>query len=139
MSSAGRTAYADANLFIALLAGPDHSLHENALDLFRRVADGELELIVTPVIVAELIYVARPALGWSRSEAAGRITDLLQSHGIVVREQAAVTDALQLYLHHNKLDFADAYLAATALEAGVPVASFDPDFAKVDGLETVAA
>ena len=48
------TAYADANLCIALLAGPPHSAHDVAVEMFRRVAEGRLVLILTPVIVAEI-------------------------------------------------------------------------------------
>ncbi|MDP9222731.1 MAG: type II toxin-antitoxin system VapC family toxin [Actinomycetota bacterium] len=134
-----RVAFADTNLFIALLTGPSHSLHDEAVALFRRVADGDLELVVTPITVAELIYVSRPALGWSRTEAVAGLTDLLSAHGITLREPNAIATALQLYVRHGRLDFADAYLAAVALEASTAVASFDRDFDLVNGLDRIAA
>ena len=98
-----------------------------------------MELIVTPVTVAELIYAGRPALGWTRTESSARLTGLLQAKGIVLREQTAVMAALQLYALHGDLDFADAYLAATAIATDVSVASFDRDFQAIEGLHLIAS
>jgi predicted nucleic acid-binding protein len=88
------TAYADTNVFIALLVGPGHPLHEPALSIFRRVADGELVLVVTPVIVAELVYVGRALLQWKREVAAARLGELVSADGLVVAEAATVQLAL---------------------------------------------
>ncbi len=133
-------AYADTNLFVALLAGVAHPLHERALGVFRRVADGEIGLIVTPVVVAELVYVARSLLGWARPLTAQRLGALLEADGIVLPERATLLRALELFGERSKLDFADAYLVAAALEAGPPaVASFDRDFDSVEGLRRISA
>jgi predicted nucleic acid-binding protein len=133
-------AYADTNLFLALLAGPDHSLHARALDLFARVDAGSLRLIVTPVVVAELVWASRAALGITRSEMAGILTDLLQAGGLDVLEPGVVFRALRLQQARPRLDFADAHLAARALEVGPPVvASFDDDLDGVPGVERLTA
>ena len=79
-------AYADTNLFVALLVGSGHPLHEQALGVFRRVADGQLGLIVTPIVVAELVYVARSLLGWTRQLTAQRLGPLLEADGLVLTE-----------------------------------------------------
>lgn len=133
-------AYADTNLFVALLAGPDHPLHERALGVFRRVADGELGLIVTPLIVAELVYVTRSLLGWTRVLCAERLRSLLEAEGLVLTERATLGRALELYGARSRLDFADAYLAAVALEVGpAVVASFDADLDTVEGVRRIPA
>ncbi len=133
-------AYADTNLFVALLAGPGHPLHEPALGVFRRVAGGELGLIVTPIVVAELLYVARTLFGWTKKVSAARLASLLAAEGLVLTEGAALVHALELYGARSKLDFADAYLAAVALEVGPPaVASFDRDLDTVEGLRRVSS
>lgn len=132
-----RLAVADTNLFIALLAGDRHPLHQQALGLFRRVADGEIALTLTPVIVAELVYAAEPILGWDRRRAAHQLGLLLRADGIVVREEAVLTAALELYGRLPKLDFPDAYLAAMVLAAPASVASFDRDFDAIEGLERI--
>lgn len=132
-------AYADTNVFIALLVGPSHPLHEPALSIFRRVADGELVLLVTPVVVAELVYVGRSLLGWTRGVAADRLGELVSADGLVVAEAATVQRALRLYGERSKLDFADAYLAAAALEMEpAVVASLDAGLDTVEGVRRIS-
>ena len=127
-------------MFVALLAGPTHALHGPALSLFRRVAEGTLGLIVTPIVVAELVYVTRDVVGWSRTVIAERLGSLLDADGLVVMEAAVTRRALTLYGERTRLDFADAYLAAAALELGpAAVASFDADFDALTGLRRISA
>jgi len=126
-------------VFVALLAGPAHPLHDAALGLFRRVADGSLALLVTPVIAAELVYVSRSVIGWSRAATAERLGSMLEADGLVVTERAVLRRALALYGERPRLDLADAYLAAAALEVGPPaVASFDADLDGLDGLRRIS-
>ena len=133
-------AYADTNLFVALLVGPGHPLHEQALGIFRRVADGQLGLIVTPIVVAELVYVARSLLGWTRQVTAQRLGPLLEADGLVLTEGPVLARALQLFGERSRLDFADAYLAALALEIGPPaVASFDADLDILEDVRRISA
>lgn len=133
-------AYADTNVFVALLVGPGHPLHEPALSIFRRVADGSLSLIVRPLIVAELVYVASALLHWSRRVAADRLGELLAADGLIVTESATIERALRLYGDRARLDFADAYLAAVALEVGPSVvASLDADLDTVEGIVRIAS
>lgn len=133
-------AYADTNLFVALLVGPGHPLHEPALSIFRRVADGSLSLVVLPLIVAELVYVAGPLLRWPRRDTADRLGELLAADGLVVIESPTIERALRLYGERARLDFADAYLAAAALEVGpAVVASLDPDLDTIEGVVRIAS
>lgn len=133
-------AYADTNLFVGLLAGPDHALHDQALEVFRRVADGGLRLIVTPIMVAELVYVTRSLFSWTRRSTAERLGSLFEADGLTITERAVIARALQLYQEHPRLDFADAYLAAAALEVGpAAVTSFDADFNAVKGIRRISA
>jgi predicted nucleic acid-binding protein len=133
------TAYADANLCIALLAGPAHWAHESALQVFRRVAEGHLALILTPLVLAELVYATRTLFRWNRSEASRRLAAFIAADGLVIREESQVSRALSLF-GTNRIDFVDAYLAAVARDPGPQVvASFDRDFDKVDGLRRISS
>ena len=126
-------------MFVGLLAGPEHALHDAALDVFRRVADGALRLIVTPIVVAELVYVTRSLFTWTRRSTAERLGSLLEADGLAITERAVIVRALQLYREHSRLDFADAYLAAIALEVGpAAVTSFDADFDAVKGIRRIS-
>ncbi len=133
-------AYADTNLFVGLLAGPEHALHDSALGVFRRVADGALRLIVTPIVVAELVYVTRSLFAWTRRSTAERLGSLLEADGLAVIEATVIARAMQLYREQSRLDFADAYLAAIALELGpAAVTSFDTDLDSVTGIRRISS
>jgi predicted nucleic acid-binding protein len=133
-------AYVDTNLVVALFAGPNHPLHERSLDIFQRVAEGTLNLILTPVVVAELVYVTGSLFRWSRRSIGERLAALLEADGLVLIEGPTLLRALRLYGEGTRLDFPDAYLAAAALTAGPPViASFDSDFDTVAGVTRIAA
>jgi len=133
-------AYADTNLFVALVAGPEHPLHDRSIGLFRRVAEDGLRLIVTPVVVAELVYVFGSRLGWSRRSIAERLGALLEADGLVLIGGPTLFRALRLYGEGSRLEFAGAYLAAAALEIGpAVVASFDSDFDSIEGITHIAA
>ena len=132
-------ALADTNLFIALFAGPEHRLHEEAIALFRRVADGELALTVTSLVVSELVYAAGPILGWSRAETSSKLSLLLEADGLTVPEQAILQGALELYGKRRQLDFADAYLASVVLARPAAVASFDTDYDSIEGVTRISA
>ena len=104
------------------------------------MADGQLGLIVTPIVVAELVYVARSLLGWTRKVTGQRLGPLLEADGLVLTEGPVVRHALALYSTRARLDFADAYLAACALEVGPPaVALFDADLDTVEGIRRISA
>ena len=129
--------FADTNVFIALLLGPEHSLHAQALDLFRRVAFRDLDLVLSPVVVAELVHYLRKTAGWSRAEIGEQLSALLAADGMEAR---TVERSLDLYAETARLDYPDAWLAAAALEAGDgAVASFDKDFDRIPGVRRIAA
>lgn len=137
-ASAIDTAYGDTNIFVGLFATPDHPLHDRALRLFRRVADGEVAIILTSVIAAELCFVATRVLGWSRKRTAERLGNLLEADGLIVPEAEALRLALELFGRNSRLAFPHAYLAARALDAGpAAVATFDRALGSLPGVRLV--
>jgi predicted nucleic acid-binding protein len=133
-------AYADANLLISFLAGRGHPFYTAAAGLMERVDRGEVRLIVTAIVVAEVVWSAPSALGRSRSETAGILLDVIESDGIEVPERAVIRRALELQVGLPRLDLADAYLAASALLVGpATIASFDADLDAIDGVERLVA
>lgn len=139
MSRAARSvAYADTNLFVALFAGDAHPSHERAVQLVRRTTDGTLSLILTPITLGEIVYVTSALLAWDRATVAERLGRLLDADGMIVHEAAVLHRTLELYRDIRRLDFADAYIAAAALELGPTViASFDADFDRVAGTKRI--
>lgn len=140
MADAPEAAYGDTNMFVALFAMPDHTLHERALGLFRRVADGELAIILTGVVVAELCFVASRVLGWTRRQTADRLGALLEAEGLIVPDSAVLKAALDVFGGSRRLAFPDAYLAASAVVVGpAAVATFDMALARYPGLRSIGS
>lgn len=132
-------AYAVTNLFIAFLAGPTHPLHGHARDIMARMDRGELRIVVSPVVVAEVVWAARGALGRSRGSIAALLLEMLESDGFEVTERVVVRRALELQTGHPRLDFADAWLAARATTLGpAAIVSFDVDLDAIEGVTRIA-
>jgi predicted nucleic acid-binding protein len=64
----------------------------------------------------------------ARGAIAEVLLDLVNNGGAIETDRPALlTEALERYRRHSQLDFADALLAALAVEKQLPVASFDRD------------
>jgi len=98
--------------------------------------DGEVVLVVLPVIVAETFYTLESYYEMPRKEVAAKLNAFLQSRGIEAVEPARIADALKRCQDRNA-HFADAYLAAASVELCDPVASFDRDFDKFKDVQRI--
>ncbi len=92
--------------------------------------------VVLPVILAELIYTLESFYDMERKEVATKLLSFLQSPGIAAVESARLVDALSRCRDHHA-HFADAYLAASAVELEYAVASFDRDFDKFKDVQRI--
>lgn len=119
----------DANILLCLLLGEPIAQVEAATKLFSRADAGEVQLEITPVIVAEVFYTLVSFYKKERASVADMLFHLLQQRGVRVRESAQVFAALER-LETTNVSFADAYLAACAAYDKVSIASFDRDFKK---------
>jgi len=104
--------------------------------LVERADNGEVVLVVLPVIVAELIYTLESFYDMERKEVATKLLAFLQSRGIEAVESGRIVDALKRCRDRNA-HFADAYLAASAVELENPIASFDRDFDKFKDVQRI--
>jgi predicted nucleic acid-binding protein len=131
-------ALGDTNVFVGLFATPGHPLHERAVSLFRRVADGELALVLTGIVASELCFVVTRVLGWPRRRAAATLGQLLEADGLIVPEGQTLRLTLDLYARNSRLAFPDAYLAARALDIGpAAIATFDRALGSLPGIRLV--
>ena len=120
----------DTNVLLRFLTGEPAAQAAAARKLFARAAAGEVVLEISPVIVAEAFYTLNSYYGVDRKTTAEKLSFLLQQHGIKLRDETAVIEALDRIRTVN-VGFADAYLAASAAEEKLSVASFDRDFDKL--------
>ena len=117
------TAFVDTNVLIRHLTGdpPDQAARATA---YLEQADG---LLLPDLVVAEVVYVLRSYYDYDRLKTVELVQSLLLWQSIEVEHSRLLLRTLSIYAQH-RLDFADAYLIASAEVTGVGfVASFDRD------------
>lgn len=114
----------DANVFLRFLTGEPEAMAERAARLMRRAEEGEVLLVVSPMVVAEMIWVLKSFYRHSYSEIARVLVPLLSADGIEVEEREVLVLAIELARDKN-VDFVDAVLALQAVRQGETVCSFD--------------
>jgi len=119
----------DTNVLLRFLSGQPAKQAEAAKRLFEDAASGTVSLDVSPVIVAEVLYTLVSFYKVDRVDAAVKLAAILRRRGVKVREADQVFGALDR-LQTTNVGFADAFLAASGAQEGIPVASFDRDFEK---------
>ena len=129
------TIWADTNVLVRFLMGEPATLAMRSRRLFQRAAQGEFSIRVANIVVAEVVWVLRSAYAADAAAVADAIRALVLADGIVVDDEDIVLSALRL-MEKTTVDYADAFIAATASSRGEAVASFDADFKRL-GIETV--
>ena len=121
------TAFVDTNVLIRHLTG-DPPAQARLATRYLEQAD---ELLLPDLILAEVAYVLESFYEVARSEVAEALRAVLTFRAIRVVDAPLLMRTVELYEVH-RLDFADAYLAASAERSGVGVvASFDRGLDKV--------
>jgi predicted nucleic acid-binding protein len=118
---------------------------EAARALLERVAVGDEEVEVLEATVAEIVYVLGSRAWYNRSRdwIAERLISLLAMNGFHIEHKARCLHALELFAATRAVSFADALIAAAALEQWPPeVYSFDRGLDRIEGvtrLEPIAS
>ena len=115
------TAFVDTNVLIRHITGDPPEQARRATRYLER-AD---QLLLPDLILAEVAYVLESYYEVPRLQIAETLRAVLAFHAVRVVDSALLHRVVELYEVH-RLDFADAYLVASAERTGVGVvASFD--------------
>jgi len=124
------SAFLDTNVLIRHLTGDPPGQARRATAFLER-AD---ELLLPDLIVAEVVYVLESFYEVKRRRVAELARAIVGSPAVVVVDEPLLLRALEVY-EVERLDFAEAYLVASAEASGVgAIASFDRT---IDRLSTV--
>lgn len=121
--------WVNANVLLRLITGDPPELAQRALKLVERAELGEVTLRLSPLVVAEMVWVLGSFYRYSRSQIAEVLLPLVTAKGVGL-EDAQVVAALDRMATAN-VDFIDAFLAETVRREGGAVASFDRDFSRL--------
>lgn len=127
------SAFIDTNVLTRHLTGDPPELAARAAAYLQ----AERELFLADLIVAETVYVLESFYEAPRAQVAEAIRSLLALTSIVAVDPALLLRAIEVY-EIDRLDFAEAYLVASAETTGVGrVASFDRSIDRVKTVERV--
>jgi predicted nucleic-acid-binding protein len=95
------------------------------------------ELLLTDLVVAETIYVLESFYKTPRQQISEAMRSLITFRSIITVDPALLLRAIEVY-ETDRLDFAEAYLVASAETTGVnKVASFDQSIDRIMTIERV--
>lgn len=120
----------DANVLLRYLTNQPPEMAERSRLLLERSERGELRLILTPLVVAECVWVLKSFYKFSFAAISGALQQVLELSGVTTQQRPVISAALSSMVQHN-VDFTDAYLAELARAEGMSMASFDQDFKKL--------
>jgi predicted nucleic acid-binding protein len=127
------SAFVDTDVLIRHLTGDPVEMATRATSYLRT----ETELLVTDLVVAETIYVLESFYETPREQAAVALRSLIALASVETVDSALLLRALEVY-EIDRIDFAEAYLVASAESTGVNrIASFDRSIDRVRTVERV--
>lgn len=127
------TAFVDSNVLIRHLTGdpPEAAARATA---FLAGAD---ELLLPDLIVAEIVYVLESFYEVPVDEVARLVRSIIAFPAVRILDPALLLRALEVHQTH-RIDFAEAYLVASAESAGVEdIASFDRSIDRVASVNRI--
>ena len=135
---ASERAFADTNLFLRYLTNDVPAQADAVEALLRRAQTGELVLVTTALVIAEIVWTLEAYYQLSRDEVKTKTLAILNTPGLEVAESELLLQAARWYGEKN-VDFIDAYNAAWLLANDIPMAyTFDrKHFARIEGLAVV--
>lgn len=114
----------DANILLRFLTGEPESLAQRAARLIRRAEAGEILLVLSPLVVAEMVWVLKSFYRRSMGEIAEVLIPLFATDGLEVKDREILVGALELARDKN-VDFVDAILALESVRDQETVCTFD--------------
>lgn len=121
------TAFVDTNVLVRHLTGDPPDMARRAT----RHLHGAAGLLLVDVVIAEVVFVLESYYRSPRALIAEAIRALIGLESIRVVDPDLLHRTIEVY-EHDRLDFAEAYLVATAERSGVhTIASFDRSIDRV--------
>jgi predicted nucleic-acid-binding protein len=104
-------AFIDTNLFLRYLTNDISEQADQVEVLLRQAAVGEISLVTTTLVIAEIVWTLASFYKVSREQIRERILAILNTPGLEVAESDLLIEAATNYAAKN-VDFIDAYNAA---------------------------
>ena len=125
------TAWLDTNVVVRFLTRNPADLAARADRLFAQAQAGKIAFRLTPIVVAEIVWVLKTVYGRGSAEIAAGVSAFLQADGILADQRDTMIEALDLMLD-KRVAFPDAFIAISARQANEAVCTFDGGFDRLE-------
>lgn len=115
----------DTNVLVRFLVGDVPAHQEQARQWFAEAEKGKRRIMITPLVIAETIFVLESFYKKLRPEIAKSVTVFLSQRWLVAPEREVLLAALGFYL--QKIHFVDSYLLAWSETNHAEILTFDKD------------
>ncbi len=117
--------FVDANVFLRFFTTDDAGHHTRAAALFKSAAAGEITLVTGPPVLFEIAWTLKAAYGQPHERILDVLSAILALPGLGLTDASLAGRVVSLSRSSGQ-EFADAYIAASAEEAGADaVATFN--------------
>ena len=128
--------YIDANVFLRFLTRDVPEKAERVKALLEQCQRGEVELVTSEAVIAELVYVLSSAKVYKlpRETVGAALLPLMSLKGLKLPNRAVLVRALELYVA-TPLDFVDALAVAEMEHRQIgEIYSYDRHFDRIPGI-----
>jgi predicted nucleic-acid-binding protein len=123
----------DTNVLVRLVANDDAAQASFAKEQTKNGA------WVSHLVLAECVWVLTTRFALSRADVVSTIETLLTHPNVAFEDSNVVRAALQQFGRRRTVDLSDCLILEIARKAGhKPLATFDSDLAKLDGVQRIA-
>lgn len=117
--------FVDTNVFLRFFVADVESFYKKAKALFEGAERGEVKLVTSEMVIAEIVWVLESYYGFLKEEIKEVIKTLLYAKGLKIMNSNLIKEAIEKYLDNN-LEFIDAYNGSLMKRKGYKrVATFD--------------
>lgn len=117
--------FVDTNVFLRFFVADVEELYKKAKELFEKAERGEIRLVTSEMVIAEIVWVLESYYGFITGEIKEVVETLLCVRGLRVFNSKIIREAINIYTDSN-VDYIDAYNAVLMRKKGYKkVATFD--------------
>ena len=130
--------FADTNLFLRFLTNDVPEQADLVESLLRRAAKGEVKLVTTSLVIAEIVWTLESFYQIPKAEIQDKVLAILNTPGLEVDGADLLLQAAVIYAEKN-VDFIDAYNSAWMMKQDVEKAfTFDQKhFNRFEGIMAI--
>ena len=128
------TTFVDTNIFLRYLTKDDPSTYEKCREMFKRAMKGEIAIITSGMVIAELVWTLLSFYRVPKAEVIEKVSVIVGTKNLTIPERHIVADALVLYARKH-IDFIDAYNAVFMRYHDLrEIYSYDEDFELIEDI-----